>query len=476
MHFVILLLLLPLSALGITFEQVAAVALGSGTISWSSPAVDDLNDDGILDAVVGLSEGMVVAVSSDGSILWKRRITKNRCAKAKNYNEWDKYNDLLSTPTIANLTGGQKKTIIVGYGGLYHKECDGGVVALNGKNGDIEWKFSTKAWAKKTKTWAEKHGVVSTPAVKDVDGDGKKEIGFGSLNRHVFILNYDGSVRRVYHTADTVFSSPIFTQGGKIIFGSDITANKMLKPKTKNGGILSLMETSQRTGTIPFRSELIASLYVDQVIHSSPVIGDVDITSDGNGVIFGSGCYFPERNYYKRGNWIKVVKANTLEELHTLPINQCMSQTPAVGDLNGDGVLDIVGGTFYPESYQVKSQGIAYTVKDGTPKVLWSKRIRDPAIFQSPVILNGESPVVLFPHSGGALVIDGKTGNKLPPLYTKMSSKSNLAIGDINGDLVPDLVVAGNFKGYSGKALIKFYIGKSDKNFSFERHGNWRTN
>lgn len=476
LRYFILIFVFSFSAFGIKFEEIAAVDLGTGSISWSSPAIDDLNNDGVADAVVGLSGGEVVAVSSNGMILWRTRITKSICLHAKNYTEYNKYNDILSTPTVIKLTEINKKHVIIGYGGLFHKECDGGVIALKAANGTIEWRFSTKSWAKRTKTWAEKNGVVSTPAIADVDGDGKKEIAFGSLNRHIFILNYDGSLRRIYHTADTVFSSPIFTDGGKLIFGSDISANKKLKPRTKNGGILGLMESSPHTGIIPFRSNLISSLYVDQVIHSSPVIGDVDKTSPGNEIVFGSGCYFPENTYNKRGNWIKVVKANTLEELHTLSISQCMSQTPALGDLNDDGVLDIVGGAFYPNSYQVESQGIAYTVKDGIPTALWSKRIRNPAIFQSPIILRGESPVVLFPHPRGALVVDGKTGAKLDPFYTKMSSRNNFAVGDINKDQVPDLVVAGNSKGVLGNALIKFYIGKSDKIFSYNPSGNWRYN
>ncbi len=120
--------------------------------------------------------------------------------------------------------------MVVGYGGFGGAVCGGGVVAYRGSDGAMLWHFDLKRFSKREHFYARLHSVFSSPAVADVDGDGKMEVGFGAFDRNIYLLNADGTLRWYYHAADTVWSSPAFADvnaDGKLemIIGSDMTQN-----------------------------------------------------------------------------------------------------------------------------------------------------------------------------------------------------------------------------------------------------------
>lgn len=147
---------------------------------WSSPAIGDIDGDGKLDIVVGgdcegsIAQpcagtgggGYVWAFNLDGSLKWKHFIAGQTV--------W-------STPALADLNGDGAQDIVVGTGLFWPDPAGRSVQALDGKTGNTLWARGTSG------------RVAGSPAVADVDGDGRPE---------VFIVTEGGALLSFSSTGD----------------------------------------------------------------------------------------------------------------------------------------------------------------------------------------------------------------------------------------------------------------------------------
>ncbi len=201
--------------------------LGGGRIKYSSPVLADIdgNPGNGKEAVFIGGDYLIHAVSSGGKELWRYRIPDPACASRRSTR---------SSPAVGNLFGDGVPYVVAGYGGIPGK-CDGGVIALRGRDGKIAWKFSVKKFNRRHPIRAVSFAVTSTPALADVNHDGQLEIAFGSLERNIFLLNANGKLRWYYNAADSVYSSAAFANVDEdpdleLIIGTAITQNKRLRP------------------------------------------------------------------------------------------------------------------------------------------------------------------------------------------------------------------------------------------------------
>lgn len=443
------------------------ITLSGGDVQFGSPTVAEI--DGVtangLEVALGSADGVLYVYRSDGSLLWERRLPNNSCRFASGQNK------LYSAPAVGTIFGDGVPYVLSSYGGLGSKQCDGGVVAFKGSDGTLTWKFSTKKFSR-GRFGTNMHGVFSSPALSDTDGDGRMEIGFGSFDRNVYLLNANGSLRWYYNAADTVWSSPGFVNVDsepdlEMIIGTDISQNKFLRPPTENGGYVYAFKTAAREEKhISFRD---TSAYVwqstfDQVIYSSPVIADVLPETPGPEIIIISGCFFPQGTKNKKGKWIKILRLRDGKLLKTLDIPACSSSSVAVGDLDDDGRLEIVATVNGSKSIggDGASKIIAFKAAIETP--LWSvtPRVRGRnddwgGLFSSPVIadLDGNGSLEVIAATGNAVgIFNGKDGTALtcqesscdgsqPLLFAWKTLRGTPAIADMNADGELDIVIGG---------------------------------
>jgi hypothetical protein len=435
------------------------------------PAVGELDGDvgNGKEVVVVSKEGDVSAVRVDGSRLWTALLPNVSCADVRSYDR------SYSSAVIGELFGDGIPYVVVGYGGIAGKSCDGGVVAYRGDTGVQTWVFSLKNWSKEKKFFSFRAAVLSTPRLADVDNDGQLEIGFGALDRHVYLLNANGSVRWFYQAADTVFDSPAFTDingdGTKeMIIGTDISRNTVMRPPTPNGGYLYAFDAARSVppGTLyRFRDRRLQRwrLQFNQVIQTDPVVGDVLPDSAGQEVVIGAGCYFPEGSSAKRGKWFKVVSAKSGRVLRTLPVSACTASAAALGDVNGDNLPDVVVSV--SGNRQFGGDGNSYIIAwtPATNSVLWKiiptvagKRDsyaghhrRQPVLAD----LTGDGlPEVVVALSLGVAILDGATGAQITCSTAESACTSPLlkidsyvggsaAVADTDGDGRVEVIVAG---------------------------------
>jgi hypothetical protein len=326
-------------------RQQHGVVLQGKDIVRSSPVIADIdgNSTNGKEVAVGGVDGILYVYKSNGQLLWSKNVLPQSCTA-----RGDKIN---SGPAVGRIYGDGIPYIVVSYGPVGSGDCDGGIATYDGRNGTLKWRFSLREWARKQGYTEGVYGMISSPALADTDGDGRMEIGFGGLDRNVYLLNADGTVRWYYHAADTVWSSPAFVNIDsdpelELVIGTDIMGNPNLNPRTYDGGYVYAFDTQPRTPSrIEFQTGYKWRTHFNQVIYSSPVIGDVLPNNSGPEIVIGSGCYYP-RNVSqlgdKYGKWIKILRLSDGAVLQTLNANACIQSSAALGDLDDDGVLEIV--------------------------------------------------------------------------------------------------------------------------------------
>jgi len=470
----IVFLVFTLTFLRICVAQDITVLPGKG-IGQGSAVIADLDGDSSngLETVVAGADSIVHAVKADGTVLWSQSLPNAKCSFAPSDDK------LYSSPVVANLFGDGTPYIVIGYGGFRGKPCDGGVAALRGATGSIAWIFSVQKWARRKGYDAFRNTVFDTPAVSDIDGDGKMEIGFGSFDRNVYLLNANGSVRWYYNAADTVFATPAFVDidnDGKVemVVATDISQNTRIDPPTPNGGYLYLMKAwaPGRNGTRYLFRDVRLQIWraqFDQVLQANPALGDVILSNDGPEIVIGSGCFFPQGRGDRRGKWFKVINAKTGATMRTLQVTACTPTGVAIGDVDGDSVQDVVATVSGDSSAGGDGQSHVIAWNPETDKVLWDvqpflggRTDRYAGHFKrTPVIadVNDDGIAeVLINYSNGVVVLDGRTGAHItcdssacdgPLLRTDNSVFGSPAVGDIDQDGAVDIIVGGR-SGRSG--------------------------
>ena len=459
------------------------VLLQGEDVVRSSPVIGELSAASAgREVAVGGIDGRVYVYRANGQLLWSRQVAR-RCADGNN----NTISMINSSPAIGQLFGDGVSYLVVGYGTIETTGCDGGVVAYRGTDGEERWRYNLKEKSPREP----QHGVISSPALADTDGDDRMEIAFGGFDRNVHLLNADGSVRWIYHAADTVWSSPAFVNVDgderlEMVIGSDISANPRTIPPTQDGGFIYAFDTHQRPASgFNAPGSYIWRVTLDQAIYSSPAIGDVLPSNPGSEIVIGTSCFFPTDNANKRGKFLRVLRLSDGAVLQTLNTNVCVQSSPALGDIDDDGILEVVASVSGHGSLggSGDSHLMAWDATNPTPK--WSVIPRNAndgsndaygGDLQSPVIadLDGNGSLEVAVASVWSVSIHaGKTGAPLTcqgpacgdqtALFAWYTLKSTPAVDDIDGDGVLDLVIGGSHFYQQRRGLLYAWTDFADR-------------
>ncbi len=246
--------------------------------------------------------------------------------------------------------------------------------------------------------------VLSSPALGDVDNDGKLEVVIGANTNYVYAFNgEDGTQLWAYNTGNTVVSSPAI---------GDIDSDGILEVVvgSTSGNVYAL---NGENGTVLWTYSTTGAVY------SSPAIGDID--NDGKPeVVVGSGDY----NVYALNG-----EDGSLLWLYTTG-NRIGYSSPALGDICGNGRLEVVIGS---------SDGYVYALSGGTGALLWQYDTGAGfAVNSSPSLadVNGDGTldVIVGSTSNYIYALRGDTGLECWTFYTDGDVTSSPALGDINND------------------------------------------
>lgn len=315
----------------LTFEGTlnhtnAAIATGAGPKeAFSSPAVADITGDTTPEIVVGNLDGTVEAFrATDRTRLWSTSLGATA---------------IQASPTVADLGGDGKPDVVVG-------TMDGRVVWLDGPTGRVVRTFRQGAPLHcPAGQDCRPDGFFATPAVADIDGDHVPDIIAPSYDHTVYAWSRTGRLLWRRYLEDTLWSSPVVAdidRDGRpeIVLGGDMWAGNPYGVPA--GGVTWVLRRDGSTYPGYPRST------PGQTVWSSPAVADLngDRWAD---IIVGTGANWPE----PAGRRVDAFTARSRANLPGWPVSVDgrVVASPAVGDIDGDGALEVTvaadGGWVY---------------------------------------------------------------------------------------------------------------------------------
>lgn len=410
---------------------------GHGTIVGSKPVMADLGlTPGFRSIVFATRNGELFVVKHNNDGTWGLAPGWPQTLPSHAY----------SSPAVGDLNGDGIPEIVVGYGSTSQTNKPGGIRAYR-RNGTMLWDIPggaaglPPAGSFVGPDGFEHDPVQSTPAIGDIDGDGHAEVVWGGLDHHVYAV--DGATGNAkpgwpVDVLDTVFSSPVLFDllgDGKleIIIGSD---DYLIQ-----GGRLNVLRPD---GTpLPGWPK-----NVDQVVSSSPVVAD--ITGDGRPkIIHGTGRFWgPPSQPGMPTHAVYAWNADgTAVAGWPVAVDGQVDSTPAIADLDGDGVADVI----VTDDNSGPSQTSHVYAFKGDGSVMWKTQPKD--FFGStlsagePVVADmlgsGKELNVLVPTNGEVAVFTSKgvqltetSPHQQPQKYSfaAQTSVDNVAVGDLEID------------------------------------------
>jgi hypothetical protein len=353
------------------------IVLGGSRITRSSPVAADLNGNGRKEIVVGASDGMLYVIAYDGSSwnkVWETQTAEAINAVSNKACGNQATGKIEASPAIGDIDNDGQLEIVVATGG----RPDGNNPSINRNGGLIvyelisatgtNWSFSVKpGWpfvmpdemgggvgARDPDGVCD--GIRAEPTLGDIDGDGDLEI---------ISIAFDRRIRAFHHDDTVVDGWPIQRESGDIILRGGQSSAAI--GDIDGDGIDEIIIGTNSPpwngdnfdGPFPSKYDIpdysLATVWAlngdgtfvpgwpvitQQNIDSSPALGDID--GDGQlEVVVGTGTF----DGYVNGRLVYAWKADgTLVPGWPRPTDDSMPSSPALADLNGDGVLDVIIG------------------------------------------------------------------------------------------------------------------------------------
>lgn len=488
-------------------ETSTVVVLPGERIEQASPAAADLNGNGYREIVIGGRDGILHVVAYDGaswSAVWSRQTADDlNAAGAPSDGCVTAVSDIRSSAAIGDLNGDGRLEIVVTTGGDPGNHRNGGVLVYRY---DYDWSFSlVPGWPQPKLDivgagpgasgpdgcW---DGIWSSATLGDLTGDGHLEIAVTGLDRRLHVWHHDGQ-----YVEGWPIGPPNIFRGG--------WSSPAMADLDQDGTLEVIFATDNNRGDPPpyllyaFKGDgsVLPGFPVEgsQNFQSSPAIGDID----GDGwldIVVGTGAYEASG-----GNRVYAWdhKGNLLPGWPTTTRGN-MPAAPALGDLTGDGHLEVVigcgaEGDPNPEEDYVCSWLYAWygdgSEVDGFPLSVGPNNPWDPAgppnsLPYSPVLgdYDGDGLVEILVQSRwswGVSTVEQVNGtwrqNNDPRLRTNYPLSSSSLVDDVDSDGQVEIVVGGaaDQEGTTGAVYIWKMRGNTDDALPWPmfRHDIFRT-
>ncbi len=421
----------------------------------SSPVISDIDNDGHNEIVFGHQDGILRAYEGNGKLKWATAAIPG-INQAEQCNAQSQPTAIDSSPAVGDIDNDGEIEVVVGLGSTFVPNQNGSVISVNGKTGSIEWAFSysfdnAAIWQGQTAGrdgWCE--ATYATPAIGDLDGNGTVEVVFASWDFRIWAVDGKGNPLSGFpiNNDDTVWSSPALFDADndgdmEIFIGGDSTPGGYIDHL---GGIFRAFD---------YRDSKVIPLWLreaNEVFHSSPAIGDINNDGRYEAVVGMGNNWHTECS--SRGNaycsaetgsdhtkvWAFHLDDGSNVAGWPVNTNDTVWASPAIGDIDNDGQLEVVAGSFDRKVYAFNGDGSSLwsvTPQFPHPELRTGRATGHPII--ADLDGDGDQDVAVGTDIGLAL-LNGQDGSFLEQglhwqeiLSFAVSYEAAPAIGNING-------------------------------------------
>lgn len=327
--------------------KIVVGPLSGERILRSMVAAADLDGDHDKELVVGGQDGMLYVIAYTGSawsVVWSRQTAQDlNSAGAPSAGCVTSKSDIESSPAIGDLDGDGHLEIVVTTGGDPAQHRNGGVLVYRYTS---SWSFAVASGWPQPKldivglgAGASNpdgcwDGIWGSPALGDVDGDGDLEVAVEGFDRRLHLWHHDGA-----YVANWPIKPPAIYRGGWASpaiadIDKDSLPEVIFGTDNKDGGLYHLYVFNGDASLVPG-----FPVHTTQSLQSSPALGDID----GDGwldIVVGTGAAEASG-----GNKVYAWDHNgALLPGWPATTGSNMPASPALGDLDGDDDLEVVIG------------------------------------------------------------------------------------------------------------------------------------
>lgn len=447
----------------------------------SSPKITDLDRDGVMEIVYADGAGTVHVIDGAGQAVagWPQRLppmSHLRPGNPANHRgtraamtgaiDPDSRSFALQAPAIGDLDGpgpdGRSVVIATMEGEIYAWGADGAMRA------GFPVSLDRSKVATTNEDWTLDSGVFAAPVLGDLDGDGDLEIIVAALDAHIYVWHHDGSPaagfpvllsagdqrRRIIQTpavGDLDGDGQLEIAVGT---NEDYDGRGRMYALEGDGTMMPGWPRTLTTASVlPF---------VGNGLPNSPAIGDFD--GDGKDDIVNSGIVGLPTMIRGDGTLIGTVsnaEYGPSSNSDDIPSFVAIANG-SVGDLDGDGVLDVIwggAGIGFAEAFASSGSRVDFDhhVSAWNSKTLqylpgFPQRADDHQFFMNPAIadVDGDGKPEVLSGSGGYYLRAWNHLGEQPAGWPKFTGGwviSSPAVGDLDGDGTLSVAVA-NREGY----------------------------
>ena len=351
-----------------------------------------------------------------------------------------------SSAAVANVTGSSAEEIFIG-SGVAEYECSGGGMYSYTNTGDQRFRFvGYDNVTNGGEAPCFDLAMHGSPALGDINGDGRVDVNFGALGIRTWSIAADNAGENLGWWFD--WDDTQFASPALADLNNDGLVEVIMggdqSPQGKLGHQGGLVRALSGTG------QELWQFRTNEIVYSSPAVGDVD----GDGlpeVVFGTGNFWAN-NSSGGSDSTKIFVLNHLGKLQwARDLGGQTIASPALADLDGNGRLDIAIGTWTgPQGGQIWALHGGYgTDMTGYPRGNGGGSAVIAQVSTADFDNDGAQDI-LATTGDGVYAYSGDDGSALFTIRSFGSFQSSPLIEDLDGNGRLDIVIAGSLNGTNG--------------------------